>query len=411
MIRSVETFVALRYLVSRSKLRFINVIGVISIIGITIGVAALLVALSVFNGFNGVVTDVLVGFDPHLRVEKKGGLTPVEISDIEHQLKTDSRIKAYAPFISGKAMLVARSFNKVVFIRGVDAQRVGEVSGLKEKMVLGSLTFSDSSGENDIILGLTLADRLGSVVGDEITLISPYGFQSGLSGVSVPPTVKFRITGIYESNNREYDGNYAYIPLHSAQDVFHLENNCTGIEMRLHDFKLSDDVKKSLEQSLPSNVSVSSWYDLHKNLYAVMKIERWSAYILLCLIIVVASFNMLGSLSMSVIEKRRDIGVLKTMGMPAKRIVRIFRFEGIFIGVAGTVAGIVIGLVVLFLQIHYQLFALDTTVYIIPAIPVKIIWTDFIAVALASIGCSYVASFYPARRAASTLPAIAIRWE
>ncbi|MBI4547869.1 MAG: ABC transporter permease [Ignavibacteriae bacterium] len=402
---------ARRYLLSKRRIRFINVIGIISIAGITIGVAALLIALSVFNGFSSVVTSVLVGFDPHIRIEKRGNLTADELQEIEQVLVRNPRIKAYSPFISGKAMLVAREFNRVVYVRGVDQQRIADVSGLKEKVVLGSFTFDDSAGVGSIIIGLTLADRLGTVTDDEISIISPYGFQSALSGISTPEMMKFRVTGIFESNNKDYDANYAYISIGVAQRLFHFENKYNGIEMRLHDFTASEDVKHELVKQLPSSFSISTWYDLHSSLYSVMKIERWSAYILLSLIIVVATFNMLGSLTMAVIEKRRDIGVLKSMGMTSKGVVRIFMVEGMLIGVVGTVLGTIIGLLVLHLQINYQLFPLDPTVYIIPAIPVEIRWADFVAIAVASMGLSYLASYYPALRAASALPAEAVRWE
>ena len=405
----VENYIARRYLISKGKIRFINVIGLISIVGITVGVAALLIALSVFNGFSDVVTSVLVGFDPHLRIEKRGSLTLDELSSVEKVLRGNPKVKAFSPFVSGKAMLVARSFNRVVFLRGVEERRIREVSGLNDKLVLGRVSFHDSA--NGIVIGLTLADRLGSVVGDEMAVISPYGLQSTLSGTIIPQTMKFRITGIYESNNKDYDANYAYIDISDAQRLFNLQGKYHGIEVRLSDFSESEEVKNELEPQLPPGFSTATWYDLHRNLYSVMQIERWSAYILLCLIIIVATFNMLGSLTMGVIEKRREVGVLKSMGMNSRSIVHIFQFEGMLIGFAGTVLGIGIGLIVLFLQIQYQLFPLDTTIYIIPAIPVKIQWTDFIAVAGASLGLSFLASYYPARRAAATLPAESLRWE
>jgi lipoprotein-releasing system permease protein len=407
----VENFIAGRYLISKGKVRFINVIGMISIIGITVGVAALLIALSVFNGFNGVVTSVLVGFDPHLRIEKRGSFNAAEISSIEKILRNNSEVTAFSPFVSGKAMLVAKSFNRVVFVRGVDEELIGDVSGLKDKLVLGGLSLGDSAGIGGIVIGLNLADRLGSVVGDEIAIISPYGLQSALSGVLAPQAVKYRITGIYESNNKDYDANYAYVAISSAQKLFNSGERYNGIEMRVKDFTQSEKVKGEVLPALPADVTVSTWYDLHRNLYSVMQIERWSAYILLCLIIMVATFNMLGSLTMGVIEKRRDIGVLKSMGMDSRSVIHIFMAEGMLVGVAGTVLGVAVGLVVLFLQIEYQVFPLDTTIYIIPAIPVKIEWTDFVAVAAASLGLSCLASYYPARRAANTLTADSLRWE
>ena len=407
----VEILIARRFLTSKRKIRFINVIGYISIVGITIGVAALLIALSVFNGFSGVVTSVLVGFDPHLRIEKKGSMTADEYLSVEKILKNYSVVHAYSPFVSGKAMLSTGVLNRVVFVKGVDEHSIGEVSGLKNKIVLGSLTFHDTTEVPGIIVGLTLADRLASPIGEAIAIYSPYGIQSALTGLSVPQSVKFIVTGIFESNNKDYDGSYAYVSLPVAQQMFNLEGKYNGIEVRLSDFNKADEVKDGLQEQLPADVLVSTWYDLHQNLYMVMKIERWTAYILLCLIIVVATFNMLGSLTMGVIEKQRDISVLKSMGMTSSAIVRIFMIEGLLIGIIGTVLGLLIGLVVLYLQIHYQLFPLDPTVYIIPAIPVEIHWMDFIAISIASLGLSFLAAYYPARRAASTLPAQELRWE
>ena len=411
MMKPVEYFIARRYLLSNRKLRFVNIIGFISIVGITVGVGALLIVLAVFNGFSDVVTNVLVGFDPHLRIEKKGSFSLAEITGMERVLASESGVTGIAPFVAGKAMLVAKSYNRVVYLRGMDEKRIAGVSGIKSKIIYGNLHLQDSMGVGDIIIGLSLADHLATIVGDEITIISPHGFQSALSAFGVPQSMKFRVSAIYESNNRDYDANYAFISLASAQRLFAMEGKYNGIEMRIEDFSNSDKVKRSLVPGLPGDVTVSTWYDLHKSLYTVMKVERWSAYILLSLIIMVATFNMLGSLSMSVIEKQRDIGVLKSMGATSRGIVTIFMVEGLLIGIIGTIMGFVIGLVVLYLQMTYHLFALDTNVFIIPAVPVKIEWGDFIAVGFASMGMSFLASYYPARKAARSIVTESLRWE
>jgi len=410
-MKSVEYFIAQRYLVSKRSLRFINVIGLVSIIGITIGVAALVIVLSVFNGFNSVVTEVLVSFDPHLRIEKRGTYSEEEINVIQQEVTKQKNLTGCSKFVSGKAMVLAGNRNKVVIVRGIEQEKISQVSGLGDKLVLGSLLFQDTSGIQGIIIGLTLADKLGKVTGDEIQMISPQGFLSSLTSVVPPQAMSFRIMGIYESNNKDYDANYAFISLESAQQLFAQEHRYHGLEIRLNDFHTAEETKKEFLQRLPRDVQISTWYDLHKSLYNVMNIERWSAYFLISLIILVATFNLLGALTMGVIEKRRDIGVLKSMGLSMRRIIRLFMTEGIIIGIIGTVVGIVIGLLVLYLQIKYVLFPLDPTIYIIPAIPVKILWTDFIAVAVSSLGLSFLASYYPARRAALTAPAESIRWE
>jgi lipoprotein-releasing system permease protein len=406
-----ELFIARRYLLAKRSIRFVNAISIVSAIGIAVGVAALLIALSVFNGFSGIVTSVLVSFDPHVRVEKSGGMQQEDIDHVRSLCAQQSGVIGLSPFISGKAMLVANAFNRVVYVRGVDPDSVGRSTGLREKMLFGDLSFVDSSGVPGIAIGLTLADRLAAVVGSTVTVISPYGLGSSLSGLSAPESFAFRVTGIFDSRNKDYDAGFAYIALPDAQRLFHMDGRYHGVEMRLENIDRSEGVKERLLERLPAGYSVSTWHDLHRSLYSVMNIERWAAYVLLSLIVLVASFNMLGSLTMGVLEKRRDIGVLQTMGMTRNGIVRIFLAEGMLIGVVGTLSGIVAGLVVLFLQIEYQLFPLDTTIYIIPAIPVDIRTSDFLLVSVSSLGLSFVASYLPARRAAALLPADVIRWE
>jgi lipoprotein-releasing system permease protein len=219
------------------------------------------------------------------------------------------------------------------------------------------------------------------------------------------------VRGIYDSNNKDYDAHYAYVSLETARDIFQMENTVSGVDVRLHSISVSDNVRDDLQALLGPGYRVSTWFDLHKDLYSVMQIERWTAYIILCLIVGVASFNVLGSLTMGVIEKRRDIGVLKALGATRNSILRIFMVEGLLVGTLGTVLGSALGLLVCYVQIRFGLFPLDPTVYIIPAIPVEVRWTDFIAVAGASMLLSFLASLYPARRAASLTPVQAIRWE
>ena len=382
----------------------------VSILGITIGVAALVVVLSVFNGFNGLVTSILVGFDPHLRIERTSSASRDDIEGVRQWLQNEKGIRGFGAFASGKSMVVSRNQSKVIFVRGIEASKVDLVTGIGKKMVLGKLDFQDSTG-HDIVIGLTLADRLGVVTGDSVLLISPAGSQRALFGFGAPAVRSFRISGIYESNNKDYDALYAYMPLPAAQRLLQTETGISGFEVRFNDIGDADDAKASIEKQFGAAFQTSTWYDLHRDLYSVMRIERWTAYLILCLIIGVASFNLLGSLTMSVIAKTRDIGILKTMGATNADITSVFRFEGLMVGVVGTVAGSLLGVLVCLLQQRYHLFALDPTVYIIPAIPVEVHIIDFFSVAIAALGLSYAATIYPSKRAAGLLPAEAIRWE
>lgn len=406
-----ETFIAKRYLASKRKAQFITIISLVSIIGIMVGVAALLIVLSVFNGFTGIVTSILINFDPHIRIEQSGGIDVKNYDTIENVLKGDKRISGFSPFLSGKGLIVSKSFNKVVFIKGVDDSSIDDVSGVQKNIVLGNFKFEDEFGVGSIVLGLTLSDRLNALVGDEISIVSPYALTSALTPFSHPTVMKFKVAGIYESNNKEYDAHYAYISIPSAKRLFEKVDKYSGVDLRLKDINKSEDIKKDLSSALDLKYEISTWYDLHADLYSMMKIERWIAYILLSLIILVASFNMLGSLYMTVLEKRRDIGVLQSMGASQSSIVKIFMFEGLLIGIIGTVCGIILGLVLIYLQKTFHLFPLDPTVYIIPAIPVEIHFLDFLTVSAASMILAVVAAYYPARRASKIIPIESIRWE
>ncbi len=405
-----EQLIARRYLFSTKRYTFVTFISVISVVGVVVGVAALVVVLSVFNGFNGLVTSILVNFDPHVRVESYTRATPSAYDSLAAVLSSHPDVVGFAPFVSGKAMLISRNDMRVVNIRGIDDERIGAVSGLKDRIVLGRL---DLSGEyaQGIVLGLSLADRIGAVVGDTIAVVSPAGAELALMQLGQPLVQRFRVAGIYESNNKEYDAYYAYIGLSAAQRLFQMGDDISGVELRLTHIDRAAKLKDELKRPFGTSMRILTWYDLHRNLYSMMRVERWMAYIILCLIIGVASFHLLGSLTMTVIEKTRDIGILTSMGTTAKQIVRIFVMQGLAVGIVGTLIGLGLGYAVVALQERFHLFPLDPTVYIIPAIPTNLQLLDVVLVGVTAIVFSTVASLYPARRAAHLIPAEAIRWE
>jgi lipoprotein-releasing system permease protein len=406
---SIESFIAWRYLKSKRKMGFITIISLISIIGVMIGTAALIVVLSVFNGFNGLVTSLLVGFDPHIRIEKPKNENISNLDSLERIISGIKEIKSFSPVISEKAMIITGQINRVIIINGVDDKKIGEVSGVKNKIINGKFEFDDNAELKSIVLGLTLADRLGVIKGDTVFLVSSSGMDNSILQFSNPKVMKLKVIGIFESNNKDYDNFYAYISLSAAKELF--DTDYSTIEVRLNDINNSLKVKKEIENVLPAGFTVLTWYDLHKDLYSIMKIERWVAYIILCLIIAVATFNILGSLTMTVIEKKRDIGVMISFGFTKKKIARIFMLQGLLVGVIGTVLGCLLGLILCILQIKFGLFPLDPNIYIISALPVELRWTDFIYVSFASILICFLATIYPSKRAANLSPIDAIRWE
>lgn len=407
---TVEQTIALRYLLSKRSIAFVNVISYISIIGVTIGVAALVIVLSVFNGFGSLVSSILISFDPHLRIESVKRTEAEMYEPIVQFLQSRENVAGCAAFVTGKALLVSKGLTRVINIRGVDPEGIGKVSGLRDKIVLGSANLKDEN-RNGIVLGMALADRLGSIVGDTISVVSPSGVEVALLQMGQPLIRRFRIVGIYETNNKDYDSYYAYLGIEAGQALFGLKKQIDGYEVRLKDVRQTNDVRDALQKQFGTQFRYLSWFDLHRELYTVMQVERWAAYLILCLIIAVASFNLLGSLTMSVIEKRRDIGILKTMGITNNAVSSIFLYQGLAVGVVGTLLGTALGLTIVFLQERYHLFPLDPTVYIIPAIPVEVRWFDLVTVSLAAIALCLLASRSPAKRAAQLIPVEAIRWE
>jgi len=405
-----ETFIAKRYLVSKHKINFITIISFISIAGITVGVAALIVILSVFNGFGSLVTSYLMSLDPHIRITAITNEGEKEIVKLEEMLNGQKEIEAYSPFIEGKVLAYNKGVTQVLNLKGITEESVSSVYLLNDNIVDGD-GFKRQSTSN-IVVGLQLADKLQVFTGDTLLLISPSNIEQALTQLSLPLSRKVVVAGIFSSKNNEYDGGYIFCSLKNAQYLFGYKNNFQGYDIKLDNIDNSDKMKKIIQTQVDqSNFSVNTWYDFHQELYAVMQVERWTAYIILSLIIAVATFNILGSLSMSVIEKRRDIGILRSMGVTEKSVLKIFMFEGLLIGIIGTLLGIIIGYLVCYIQINYNIYPLDPSQYKIDSLPIEVRFSDFFFISGVAMLLSFLASLYPAKRAAKINPISAIKWE
>ncbi len=405
---NIEFFIAKRYLRTKHKLHFISIISFISTIGISIGVAALIIVLSVFNGFSSLVSSILINFDPHLRITAIIENPHIQTESIKTLLESNSKVLDFYPFVEGKAIVKKENILSVVDLKGFTYKTDKDLWGVKSSLKYGKYILKN---EDDIIIGLNLATKLQSLIGDTITITSFNNVYKSVLMYSMPITKKYVVRGIFESNNNDYDFNYVFTSLRSAQNLFATKGKIYGFEVRLKNMDESNFFREELKSKLGEEYSVQSWFDLHKDLYSMMLIERWAAYIILSLIIAVATFNVLGSLTMSVIEKKKDIGILRSMGIKEKSIVRIFMFEGMLVGFIGTITGIVLGLVVVLLQLKFKIYPLDSTRYIIDALPMELRIPDFIAVAGMSFILSAIASLYPASRALKIKIMDAIKWE
>ncbi|MBK6506220.1 MAG: ABC transporter permease [Ignavibacteria bacterium] len=407
---SPEFFIAKRYLFSKKKFNFITVISLISVLGVTVGVAALIIVLSVFNGFSSKVTGMLINFDPHLRVEASGEGNVAEYKQLESRIR-DLGYENASVYTMNKGMLATNKSNEVVVIKGVEPDGVSSVSGIKDIVRFGEFDLSDEGGIGGVVIGFSLLNKLKSMPGDTITILSPLGLEKSLTQFVDPKSAQFVIKGVYDSDNKEYDGNFAFISLAKSQELFNLGSKVNGIELRIPDISNSQNVKEKLIENLGSGFSVQTWYDLHADFYSILKVERITVYLILSLIIAVASFNILGSLTMTVIEKKRDIGVLKAIGATDGMITKIFLYEGISVGIIGMLAGTAIGILVTLGQKYFEFYKLDPLTYKIDALPVEMRIIDLILVPLAALLLCFLASLYPSRRAAALEPVSAIRWE
>lgn len=407
-----ELFLAKRYALSRRSQNFITVISIISSVGIAIGVAALISVLSVFNGFSTVVTDILIRFDPHIRVAGvRNDTTDFAVIENVDQLLPKvaeaSNAKSASATIRTKAVMVHYTLPRVAIINGIDP--TNSIIDLEQHVQAGDMML-DNEG---IIVGQTLADNLALAVGDTIQLFSPIGIDRILTEPVQPKNLPLIVRGIFVANNREYDALYAFVNMDVARSLLDLpQNSATHIEIRLPDINSSNSVKGSLASILPANQYViETWYDLHRDLYEVMQLERWIAYFILILIVAVASFSIFSALTMTVYEKQRDIGLLLALGAERIHIRRIYYYQGFITGAIGIVVGCVLGIGIVLAQQEFHFFALDTSVYIIPALPVELRWTDFIFVSLGATVLVMLTSLVPSRKAAQVEPAEALRWE
>ncbi|MDR3610199.1 MAG: ABC transporter permease [Ignavibacteriaceae bacterium] len=407
-----ETFIAKRYLISKHKVNFITIISFLSIAGITIGVAALIVVLSVFNGFGSLVTSFLISFDPDVRIEIINPDLNFNIKDYQNKFSSVKEIRSYSPFVSGKVLAIRGRETQVINLKGITTGAGESIYDIKKNILFGKYDLSSLDGIPRVLIGLRLADRLESLIGDTLTLISPSGIENVITETSLPKMQNFIVGGIYSSNNNDYDGNYIFSSIEPAQKLLGYGGRIQGIDFRLKDPKEANNVKEKLAEFLnKEEFAIYTWFDFHRELYSVMQIERWTAYIILSLIIAVASFNILGSLSMSVIEKKRDIGILRSMGAEEKSIVKIFMFEGLLIGMVGTAAGSILGYFICFLQLKFKIYPLDPTQYKMDALPLMLQVSDFFYIAGVSMLLAFLAALIPAKRASKVNTIEAIKWE
>ena len=390
-----ELWLSIRYLLARRRERFVSVIAVLSIGGVALGVMALLVVLAVMSGFDHDLKEKLVGTNAHLTVEAPSGLSNPE--EVMRAIASTEHVVGVSPFVVGQVILRRPDRAFGVFVRGLDVQREAQVSHLPDYLVLGHLPQDD----REAIIGIELARYIGVGPGESVRLLSP---ADGKSHDVV-------ISGIFRSGMYEYDANLLGLTLVKAQQLFGLTDRISGLAVRLDAIERTDGVKARLASQLGGSYVVKTWMEQNQTLFDALKLEKLTMFVILTLIVLVAAANIVSTLIMMVIEKTRDIGILKSVGASNRSVRWVFTWQGLVIGSVGTLVGVLGAWGLIWLIDTYHFIKLPSTIYYLDHLPVRIEWSDWWWTIGAAMIISLVATVYPARQAARLTPVEALRYE
>ena len=406
-----EVYVATRYLIARRKQAFISLISVISTLGVTLGVLALVVAVALMTGLQRELRDRIVGSAAHVYVWKvaEGGYQDYRAEAV--LMSTVPHVVSAAPSIIGKALARSRNGEAFITVKGVDPEFEKEVTEVTQAVYQGSffdLNIFDESTLDGIVIGEGVAESLGVSVGGEITLVTPNGTLSPMGMISRPRRLK--VVGIFSLGLYEYDNAYGFVTLESAKRLL-AKDQVQMMELRVDDIYMSRQVAAAVEDDLGESYLTLDWSEMNESLFSALWLEKVAISITIGLIVMVAALNIVASLVLLVMEKSRDIAILKTMGAGRSSIMRIFMLQGLIIGSVGTTIGAIAGYVISTTLDRYRLIRLDMEVYQIPYLPFTIEPTDFFLIIAAALLICFLATLYPSQQASQLDPAEALRYQ
>jgi len=410
-----ELLVGLRYTRAKRRNRFIGINSAVSMIGIAVGVWALIVVLSVMNGFQKEVRTRILSVVSHVQISGPGGML-ADWKPVARAAAENPHVVAAAPFVQGQAMLSAGRSVRGALIRGIEPGEEERVADFARHMRAGSLD-ALQPGEFGVVLGADLARALGTIPGDKVALVAPQGTVTP-AGV-IPRLKQFTVVGLFEAGIVDADAGLALVNLRDAQTLYQMGGAVTGVRLKLDDLFEARAVARELTGRLPQDAFASDWTRSHANFFRAVEIEKRMMFLILALIILVAAINIISTLVVAVADKQADIAILRTLGAAPGSIMQVFVVQGMLIGVVGTLIGVVTGIVTA-LNIDVIVPAIESTfnikflskdVYLIPDLPSDLQSADVIAVALLGLGLSLVATLYPSWRASRVNPAEALRYE
>ena len=427
---SYELFVSIRHLSAKKAQKFISLNTWISIAGVGLGVMALIVVIAVMSGFSEDLRDKILGTNSHVVVSNMNRAMVENYDGVIKKVRSVKGVIAAAPFIMNQVMLINGDRVSGIVVRGIDPEKEETVSDLGKNMVSGTVsdlkTKSSFSGEikgrekknrAGIILGKELSRRLGVGVGDIVSMVSPV---SRVTPVGLIPRMKlFEVVGVFESGMYEYDANLSFILLKSAQKFFSMKNGVSGIEVRVTDIEQAGNIASVIQKELGFPYLVRDWMRMNRNLFSALKLEKIVMFIILILIIFVAAFNIVSTLFMLVMEKTREIAILKSMGASSSSIIKIYSYQGLVIGLVGTFLGCAAGFVIVpnlneivsSIESIFGIVAFPSDIYYLDRLPSKIQYTDSFVIIIFSVVICLVASLYPAWRASKLGLVDGLRYE
>ena len=404
-----ELFIALRYLLARRKQAFISLISLISTLGVTVGVMALVIALALMTGLQGELRDRILGSMAHVYVWKTGGIVDYQ-AEIE-KLRGIEGVVGAGPAILGKALIVSDRAEAFISLKGVDPALERSVTDIGKAIQKGSVAALTAQSENElpgILIGRDLAQQLGADVGDEISLLTPQGTLTPMG--MLPRQRRTKVVGIYSLGLYEFDSQYGFVSLEFAERLMG-KAAPDLIELRVADIFMAPDIAARIPDVVGAEYVAQDWQDMNQNLFSALWLEKMAISITIGLIVMVAALNIIASLILLVMEKSRDIAILKTMGTSSRSVMAIFMMQGLVIGVVGTTIGASAGLLLCWVLDRYRLIHIPMDVYQVSYVPFVVLPLDFAVVIVSAVLICFLATLYPSRQASRLDPIQALRYE
>jgi lipoprotein-releasing system permease protein len=403
-----ELHIAWRYLLAKRKQAFISLISMISMLGVAVGVTALVIALALMTGLQGELRDRILGSSAHVYVWKQGGIADYHAEVT--RLRGVPGVTGAAPAILGKALLRTGREDAFITFKGIDPALEGTVTDLARSVQQGSLKALVPAGDAapGILIGADLSNQLGAALGDDVTLTTPEGTLSPMG--LIPRSRRFKVVGIFKLGLYEFDSAYGFVSLDTAAAMLG-KTQPDLLELRVADIYRAPAVADRVTADLGDQYLTQDWADMNRSLFSALSLEKMAISITIGLIVMVAALNIIASLVLLVMEKSRDIAILKTMGASARSIMTIFMLQGLIIGLVGTTAGASLGYTLAYFLDRYRLVRIPTDVYQVSHVPFTVLPWDFAVVVASAIVICFVATLYPSRQAAKLDPVQALRFE